>query len=490
MRPHNRPRIGATVALLALLTLPAPLAGQAGYTAEVSVHGRVIELRGLRRDSLPADQVPGDGLRRTLEDGTVVSCVPGEFCRWFPSGEEESISLVTEDVRVSAWPGIEGLAAHLHVRGRYGSDAFWPRAEEEVEALYAYLAYDRDRFKVRAGRQFRRNGLGYYNFDGAAFQWKGLDPVRVEVYGGWSLARNLNQPRTGSLLEEADEFAPDDRGLLFGVDVTGRWGGRATGALTYQREIRSDELALYTERVAGDLGLRLGSVAVDLAADYDLGWEELNEASARVSAPIAVGFQAMGEVRRYTPHFELWTIWGAFSPVGFDEGRLWVAWNGLEGALRLEGGGAWRSYEETDAGAAFVELEDDGWRGFGRVRWNPRSGWFVDASYRADESTGAARYGGDLSVGYDFGPGRWISVRATTTTSFSEFRLGEEVTAGGGVAGAWRLGDDVRVTGGWSAYDVTYEERPRVEDWTQQRGHLGVSYTFGTRPGERRRGGG
>lgn len=486
MRIRERPLVVGLA--LTLLASPAPLAAQ-GYTAEVSVNGWMIELRGLRRDSLPESQVPGEGLRRELDDGTVVVCIPGEFCRWFPSGDEETVSLVTEDVRVSAWPGIEGLAVHAHVRGRYGSDGFWPRADEEVEAVYAYLSYDQELFKVRAGRQHRTNGLGYYNFDGAAAQWKGFDPVRVEVYGGWSLARNLNQPRTGSLLEDADEFAPDARGLLFGVDVTARWGQRATGGFTYQREIRSDELALYTERMAGDVGLRLGRMAVDLAADYDLGWEEFNEASIRVAAPIAAGFQAMGQARRYTPHFELWTIWGAFSPVGYDEGRLWVAWSDPNGRLRVEGGGAYRTYEETDAGARFAALEDDGWSGFGRVRWGSRRGWFADGSYRAEESSGAARYGGDLSVGYDFRSGRWISVQGTSTTSFSEFRLGEQVTAGGGVAGAWRLDEDIRITGGWSVYDVTFDDRPRVENWTQQRGHLGVSYRFGDRPGERGRGG-
>lgn len=464
----------------AALALPPALFAQ-GYTAEVAVRGSFVDLRGLARDSLPEDQVPGEGLSRRLADGTVVTCIPDEFCRWFPSGEEESVSLVIEDVRVSAWPGIEGLAAHVHLRGRYGSDEFWPRAEQELEAVYAYLSLDRGDFRVRAGRQHRVNGLGYYNFDGASVRWRGLDPVRVDVYGGWSLARNLNAPRTGSLLEDADEFAPDDRGLLFGIDVDARWGSRVTGGFTYQREIRSDRLGLYTERVAGDVAIRLDRVSVDLSADYDLGWEELDEASLRVSAPVAAGFSVMGQVRRYTPHFELWTIWGAFSPVGFDERRLWVAWDAPGGEVRLEGGGAYRTYEDTDAGAGFVALEDDGWRAFGRARWS-RGGWFADGSYRAEEGSGAARYGGDVAVGYDFGSGTWVSLRGTSSQSFSEFRLGEQVTAGGGIEGSLRLGD-ARITGGWAVYDITFEERPASEDWTQHRAHLGVTYRFGSEPG-------
>lgn len=480
MKRHTR--VAPLGGIAALLLVPSGLAAQ-GYTAEASVHGSVIELRGLVRDSLPESAVPGAGLNRTLDDGTRVRCIPEEFCRWYPSGEEESVSLVTQNLRLSAWPGIQGLAAHVHVRGRYGSDDFWPRTEQEVEAVYAYASYQWSDYRVRAGRQHRVNGLGYYNFDGAAFQWRGLEPLTVEAYGGWSLARNLNAPRTGTLLEEADEFAPDERGLLFGVDVRGGWGRRMTGAFTYQREIRSDELALYTERVAGDLGLRLDRVSIELAADYDLAFEEFNEASVRISAPLVAGFDVMGQVRRYTPHFELWTIWGAFDPVGYDETRAWLGWTSPDGALRLEGGGARRTYEETEAGAAFARLEDDGWRAFGRAhyRWNA---WFVEGSYHAEEGSGAARYDGDLRVGRRFGDDRWVSVHGTSSQSFSEFRAGDQVTAGGGVNVGWRIGD-ATLTGAWSAYDLTYEGRPSTEDWTQVRGHLGISYRFGTEPGSR-----
>jgi hypothetical protein len=188
----------------------------------------------------------------------------------------------------------------------------------------------------------------------------------------------------------------------------------------------------------------------------------------------------MAQRRRYTPHFELWTIWGAFSPVGYDETRGWLAWSLLGGQVRLEAGGAYRTYEDTDAGAQFVDLEDDGWRAFGRARWK-RDDWFADGSYRAEEGSGAARYGGDLSVGREFGPGRYVSLRGTSSQNFSEFRLGEQVTAGGGVDAGWRFGD-VTLTGGWAVFSLSYKEQPRVSDWNQQRGRLGITYHFGTEP--------
>ena len=216
------------IASVALILAPGE-AGAQGYSADVSVNAGNFELRRTTRDSLPESLVAGEGERRELEDGTVVTCIPEEFCRWFPSGEVETVSLVTEDLRAAFWPGIEGLAAQVHVRARYGSDDFWPRSDQELEALYAFVSYEDEDYRVRAGRQQRTNGLGYYNFDGASFLWRGFDRVRIDLYGGWSLARNLNAPRTGSLLENADEFAPDDRGLIVGIDVQGRIGSRATG---------------------------------------------------------------------------------------------------------------------------------------------------------------------------------------------------------------------------------------------------------------------
>lgn len=476
MRPLRILGLGTA---LAILLVPARLAAQ-GYTAETTVRGNWLELRGLQRDSLPESAIPGDGLVRTLDDGTIVTCIPGEFCRWYPSGDVEDVTLVTEDLRISAWPGIEGLAVHAHLRGRYGSDDFWPRSDQKVDLLFGYVSYERSGVRVRAGRQYRSNGLGYYNFDGASVLVKWLDPIRVDVYGGWSMARNLNAPRTGSLLQDADEFAPDDRGLIVGVDLTGHWGRIVSGAVTYQREIRRDELALYTERVSGDLAVRVERVSVDLSADYDLAFEEFNEAKLRVAAALPRGVEAMGQIRHYTPHFELWTIWGSFGPVGYDEVRTSLAWRVPNTPLRLEGGAAWREYEEADAGAAFAGLEEDGWNAFGKASATWRS-WFADAAWHSRRGSGAAKYGADASVGYDFGGGTWIAGRVTSSQSFSEFRLGEQVTAGGGVDGSLSLGD-VTLTGSWAMYDLTYEDRPSVENWTQRRAHLGVSYRFGTEP--------
>ncbi len=464
-------------ALLLVLTAATPLAAQ-GYRAEVRVGGHALELRPLVRDSLPESEVLGEGLRRRLPDGTVVSCVPDEFCRWYRSGEVESISVFTQELRAAAWPDVRGLSFHTHLRGRYGSDEFWPRTDQKLEAVSAYVNWDQGVVRIRGGRQDRIDGLGYRNFDGGSVLWRAPAPIRVEAFGGWSLGRGLNAPRTGDLLREADEFAPDDRALLLGGEVTASWGRRLAASAVYQREIRTDRLALYSERAALDARALVGQMSVSASAEYDLATEEFNEARLRLSTPLAAGLQLSVEGRHYTPFFELWTIWGAFTPVGFDEASGSVAWSLPGLGLTLRGGGAYRSYEGADAGTEFARLKDDGWRAFGAGSWT-RAGWTVDGGYRAEIGVGAVRLGGDLRLGRSFGDDRFLGLRGTSTQTFGEFRLGEQRVTGGGLEGSWRAAD-VTATGGAGLYRVTFENRPATPDWTQVRVYLSLGYRFGT----------
>ena len=467
-------------ALVVALVGAAPAHSQ-GVRGSLSAQGSVIELRDLERDSLPADQVPGAEVRRRLEDGTVVTCIPDEFCRWYATGDRRTASLVTQDLVVAGWPGIQGVSAHAHLRSRYGSDDFWPRAEQEVEIIAAYGSWDRGDFQVRAGRQFRTSRLGYRNFDGAAFLWRGFEPLRIDVYGGWSLAPGLNAPHDGDLLEEADLFPPGERGLVGGIDLRGRIGPIASGQLGYERVVRTGKGdALYSERASAALKVDLERVAIESSATYDVAFDEVNEALLRISLPLPSEVELSAQARRYSPFFELWTIWGAFSPTGFSEGRISAAWRVPGSSVRVHGGVVYRAYDDTDTEAEFPTLEEDAWRAFGGARWE-RSEWFVDGRLLADRGAGAARYGGDLLLGRRFGTDSYLAVRGISSQSFSEFRLGEQSTTGWSGEGALQLGE-LMLTGSWGLYDIAFEEQPRLRDWTQQRGHLGVTWRFGIEP--------
>ena len=466
------------VALAAAISLPwlaaDSLAAQ-GYRGEVRIGTGYLEARPFVRDSLPESEVSGAGQRRRLENGTVVTCTLGEFCRWYRGGGVESFFVTTQDLMATGWTRIQGLSGRVHLRGRYGSDAFWPQSSQEFEVVSAYADYDRSDYRARVGRIYRTDGLGYYNFDGASFLWRGWSPFWVEIYGGWSLPRGLNVPRSGDLVSRADALAPDDRGFIVGAEAGGRWGRILSGRISYQREIRTDRLArAFVDRTV-----------LDLSAEYDWTFEQLNELRLRVNTPLLWGFEAVAEARHHSPFFELWTIWGAFSPVGFNEGRVSLAWAEADLGLRVQAGGAYRDYEETDAGPADSNLRDDGWRGFIDASWQ-KDGWFAAGGYRAEAGFGAARFGGDLRAGRTFGDGIYLSARGSLTQTFGEFRLNEQLVSGIGLDGSVRLGD-LSLNGGAALYRIEARERPDEEDWTQARVYSSLSYAFGMDPGRRAR---
>ena len=475
--PHRR-CLG--VAAFLVLAAAGPAVGQ-GIRGEVRVSTGFLEARPLVRDSMPEGDVTGDGLRRRLADGTVVTCIQANFCRWFRADDVEEIVVTTQEFLATSWTGVQGLSMKLHLRGRYGSDDFWPQSSQEFEAVSAFVDFDRSDYRVRAGRLFRTDGLGYYNFDGGSFLWRGWNPLWVEVYGGWSLPRGLNVPRSGDLVSRADPFAPDDRGLVFGAEAGGRLGRIASGRVSYQREIRTDRLALYSERVAFDARAFLNRTVFEVSGEYDWTFDQLNELRLRVNTPIVSRLEVVAEARRHVPFFELWTIWGAFSPVGFDEGRLTLAWSEPNLGLDLQAGGAYRDYDQTDAGPANSEIRDDGWRAFANADLR-RGVWFASGGYRAEAGFGAARFGGDFRAGRFFGDGTYVSLRGSRTQTFGEFRLNEQLVSGIGLDGAVRIGE-FALNAGAAFYRIESEERPTDGDWTQARFYSSLSYRFGMEPG-------
>ncbi|MEE9470738.1 MAG: hypothetical protein V3W32_03400 [Gemmatimonadota bacterium] len=464
--------------LLLLFSLsPEPLAAQ-GFRGEVGMSASFLETPTLVRDSVPESEVPGEGRLRQLPDGTVVTCTTGEFCRWYRSGPIEPIWVLNQDLRLAIWTGVQGLSLHTALRGRYGTDGFWPRSSQEFDALSAYVRYNHKNFQAKGGRLYLTNGLGFYNFDGASFLWRGFSPLRVKVWGGWGLAPNIDQRVDGSLMQAADVLAPDDGSYVLGAEIGANWGRVLSGNVMYQRVIRTDRLALYSERAAFDLRALLGPVIVDAAAKYDFAYDEVNLGLLRVSTPIAGGFSLSAEARHYTPYFELWTIWGAFSPVGFNEGNGSVLWSSPKAGLTLQAGGGYRDYEETNSGADFVPMKEDGWRVFGRASWASR-GWYADGGYRAETGFGAVRYGGDVAFGRAFSSGTYLGLRGSSTQTFSEFRIGEQFLAGGGIDGALAIAG-FSLRGSYAIYRVDYDNDPARTDWTQNRANIGLYYAFGT----------
>ncbi|MEE8486801.1 MAG: hypothetical protein V3S56_01435, partial [Gemmatimonadota bacterium] len=80
---------------LFFVAFAGPVVGQ-GIRGEVRVSTGFLEARPLVRDSMPDAEVAGGGLRRRLDDGTIVTCTQGDFCRWFRADDVEEIVVTTQ----------------------------------------------------------------------------------------------------------------------------------------------------------------------------------------------------------------------------------------------------------------------------------------------------------------------------------------------------------------------------------------------------------
>jgi hypothetical protein len=450
-------------ALLLLAGRPLP-AQQVRVTGSASL--RYIDIRPLVRDSVAAADAGDGGLLRQLKDGRVVRCIPGEaYCHDTRAGRRVSTIPLIQDVEASAWGLGRGVHLFAHMRGRtgWGGDPrLWPRSDDAIEVLAAYAELDRERLRVRAGRQWRVSGLGFYNFDGIAVAVRSGATAWLEAFAGRSLMRGLHEPRTSGALESIESLAPPAAGLLLGLQARYRPLPRLALGATYQVDFRDDGAGLYAEVAAADGVLRLGAGSIEGALEVDVATGLLNEGRLRIRAPPVHAAALHAEVRHYRPYFELWTIWGAFSPVGFDEARAGVAWAGARGIV-VRGDASYRSYR--GAGAGITAARDDGW-GLGvGGSWAPAEAWRGEAALRIEAGAGAARRDAHAAVTRRFGDAGSITV------------------VGLGAEAAFRLTDRSAVRGGFAAYQHLEAGPAPGPDWTQRRASLRIEWTVGAEPG-------
>jgi hypothetical protein len=448
---------------------------------------RYIEVRPLVRDSIAADETAGTGLLRQLGDGRIVRCVPGEpYCSDVRAGSRVSTVPLTHDVQISAWGLGRGVRAFTQLRARtaWGGNAeLWPGGSRELEVLAAYAELDREQLRVRAGRQWKTSGLGFYNFDGVALGVRPLPGAWLEGYAGRSLLRGINESRTGGALEAIDAFAPPAAGLLVGVQARYRPTSRLAVGAVYQADFRDDGHGLYAELAAADGVLRVGGGSVEASVELDAAAGALNEARLRVrSAPLGQ-IALLAEVRRYRPYFELWTIWGAFSPVGFDEARAGATWANERGRLVLRADAAYRSYGETSV-SAVDELRGDSWSLAASANWLPTPQWRFDGALRTEAGVGAARRDGHVGASRKFGDAASVSVQALAFRRLYEFRLNDGIVLGLGAEAAARVSARVRVLATAAVYRHTDAGLPTVLDWNQRRASVRLEWLVGREPRE------
>ncbi len=480
-------RAGCILILLAAFTAGS-LSAQGFRITGVST-AQYIDARPLASDSVPISQALGTGTLRQTADGTIVSCTSaGSYCYFQRSGATLAAVPLIQDLEVSAWGLATGLRFYADLRGRAAAGdaaSYWPRAGDAFDALAAYLELDRTRYRVRVGRQWMTSGLGLYNFDGGDLVVRPLTGVSLEGYGGWSLANGLDESYTSNAISAVEPFAPDEGAYILGAQLHVRPTPRFSASALYQREIRRDRAGLYSERVAADARLLVRGFTLDGALQADLASGDVNEGRLRVRLPSLAGLAPTLQVRHYQPFFELWTIWGAFSPVGFDEATATLDWAAMNGRLALALHGGRRRYGDTGTGVEFAPLRKEGWTAGGDLTLRPASGWTALGSYDADIGFGAASTNETVSLRRELGAVGYLGVTGLAFQNAYEFQVGEGRVWGGGVTAGVRLTDAARVDGNIYSY-VHHDRGNAAVDWTQMRGQLQLSWSVGADPGMRR----
>lgn len=504
-RPRRAPRArrsppaarAAAGALAAVLSLADARAAQAQGARIVGVStARLVELRQLATDSVPRDAIVDTvgSLFRTA-DGVVVACRPeAAFCAYKRAADRVESVPLTQDLSVNAWGFGTGVraVADVRVRTALGTNELWPRADDAFDALAAYVEIDRGKWRGRGGRQWLGNSLGAYNFDGVDVLYRSRPGWTVDAWGGWSLVRGLNEPHTSDEFGSVEELPPEKRAYIVGV--AGRIPTSRRGALSvlYQREIRTDRGGLYSERVAADWAARFRRASVDASWQHDLAFNRVNEARLRVQAPFraptflgrGAALDVAAEYRHFEPFFAYWTIWGAFSPVGFDEARVTGVWSSPRRAVTLAGFGGWRDYADTDAGTDFDPLRGSGWRAGADATWRVSSAWTASGGWATDIGFGAARTDVNGALRWTQENGTFLGAFGTGFQQVRELRLGTGRVVGVGLDGGFRLTSDVRVLGDVAIYRHRDREAgsPRP-DWSQRRAALRLEWTLGSDPG-------
>lgn len=475
--------IAAAAAMLLLAGICAD-AQSVRVTGVTSLQG--VDLRPLVDDSVPIGLATGTGPYRVLSDGRLVRCTTGEaVCRFRSSGTRAMAAPVVQDLRAAAWGLGEGISVHAHVRLRetLGADPVaWPRSGDAFDALEAYAQLERGSMRARLGRQWSMGGLGLFNYDGASLQVR-RGGARMDLVAGRSLIAGLNDPIGDGALASIDDLPPDEPGWLVGA--TGGWSRPGLGAVaaTWQRVIRADRAALYSDRAALDASSRVASVSLDGSLVLDLSANEVNEASLRATRALPGRLLLSADLRRHRPFFEAWTIWGAFAPVAWDEARVSLGWRRADGRLSLDARGARRNYDETGEGFAATPLRGDGWRAGAGAEWTPGPAWSWYAEYDIDIGFGASRSDGVAGARWMPDENRSLGVAVSGTQNIHEFRVGTGRVLGLRLEGATRLGRDARVVGDAAIYSHRLTNGAAGPDWSQRRFSLRLEWTVGGDPG-------
>lgn len=464
----------AVAALVGLCCVWDAAAAQ-GYRLRLDTRLQVVSFRGLTQDSVPVgDTVTGPGGGPATSDGFAVSCGEGDaYCFFYRAGPILHGAPIVSSADLTLWGlGLPGLSAHVAARaaGEMGNDHVWPGTSPRFQLLEGYLDYATQRLTARLGRQVVTSRLGYEGFDGGQLLLRDARRgLELDGYVGWGLTQGVALPVTSPALNPLDDFQPRQRQIVAGAGAgwTGAWGQVHAD---YLREVDPDVDYFVSERAGIQALLRppVRGLTLQAGSDWDLAMGEWGSAEGSASY-LAGRFSAVVGARRYRPHFALWTIWGAFSPVPYHAtfGRLGIRampW------LDVRASGERFSYEPADVSTALVVVESSGWRYEVGATATLITGVTLDGGYRAEYGPGASEAGATGTLSWAPDPRILVTVQGATLQRPLEFRydesrvksIGMDVQAS--VTPMLRLG-----VGGVYYAEQRRRPDPQAVDWNQFR---------------------
>jgi hypothetical protein len=460
--------------ILGVLGLLPSNARAQGYRLRLDGQVQRADFRGVMQDSILASSAvpaPTGGLQTA--DGFAVRCLPGNsFCFFFRPGPALRGAPLVTSADLTLWGlGVRGL--NVRINSRVGVDLadgeVWPGTKPSGQLIEAYAEYASRRFTARGGRQLLSSRLGVIGFDGgrATFQL-GHYGIEAEAYVGLGLARATAIPLTSPALNPLDQFQPRRRQVLAGAAVG--WSSRvATARLDYQREVDREARHFASERAAVSLDIHPRVRWSLLAgAEYDLAntWFGNADASIRYTAP---WITLQGGVRQYRPHFDLWTIWGAFSPVPYHALNAGV-W--LRPIPTVELRARWERYafSPTETETPLLSVDDDGHRVGVGISYSPLAPLTLDAGYRQEQGPGGSSEGFEGTI--TFRPLADLSLLAygSTLDRPLEFRFQDASVDVVGLEAEWWPTERLRLAVG-AAHYAESRDRPDAAaiDWNQTR---------------------
>ncbi len=462
----------------------SPLAAEGqSYRGWAGTSMQAVELRPIGLDTVPFSEVVADTNGGFVYHGYDVACVAPEVCTGIVPLSEVRTVAATQDLSLTFWGfGVRGLSATtlVRARGRLGGEVFWPRSDDEFDAILGYVQLSRGAVRVRAGRQDLRSGLGFTGFDGGHVSFDRRS-FHAEAYGGRSLARGLREP-ANEALKGLDDFLLDYGTYLMGGAVSFRNFGTLLTA-RYHREILSDRSGFVGERASLAVNTRAQGLRLTGSIDYDFSFQQAGKGHITVSAPLANGHWLLEVVgRRYVPYFELSTIWGFFEPVSYSEAMLRLGWS-PNTTFGIRAAGGWRAYRDTQTPIVFAPLSDDGWRGDAGATWRFGSDWTIDGRYQLEWGPGAFLSSGDLSVRYQATDRLMASVTGTAFQQFEEYRLGEGKAVGFGGSLDYRFTPGAALSGGLSVLRHRDVMGGFESPWNQSRAWMSLRFDVGRDPG-------